>query len=124
MVIENNMVMMSETEFNNRIHANQVTIKELEKRCEMLRNAVIKLTARRGTMGKDIRVPKLDFLEMYEKAIEDMFEHPENEINDIYGHSVTIHWHGVYCDCSDGATPSNYIIPALKELCDEDSEEW
>ena len=28
-------------------------------------------------------------------------------------------WHGMYCSCSDGATPSNYIIPAIVD-CDNE----
>ena len=124
MVRENGMVMMSESEYLAITQGKAWETKELEKRCDMLQDAVLKLTAQHGTKQGDIRVAKLDFLQMYDKALEDMFDHPENEKNDIYGHSITIHWHGVYCDCSDGATPSNYIIPALKELCEEDSEEW
>ena len=123
MVRENGMLMMSETEYNNRIHMQEIEIKELKKRCEMLQLAVLKLTAQRDTNPGDIRVAKLDFLQMYDTALNDMFDHPERDVNDIYGHSITIHWHGVYCDCADGATPTNYIIPALQELCEEDPEE-
>ena len=124
MVRENNMVMLPWAEYQ-QININyEREIAELKKRCEMLQNAVLKLSAKHGTPVTDVRVSKLDFLAMHDSAVNDMFDHPENEENDIYGYDITIHWHGVYCNCSDGATPSNYIIPALQDLCEEDPEEW
>lgn len=42
----------------------------------------------------------------------------------VYGHDVTIHWNGMFCTCSDGATAYNHIIcgleDAMTELDDED----
>lgn len=50
--------------------------------------------------------------------VNEMFE-TNSEENDIYGHNITVHWHGMYCSCSDGAIPSNYIIPAIVD-CDSE----
>ena len=123
MVKENGMVMLPWTEYQNINIRFEREIEELKKRCEMLQNAVMKLTAH-PTVQADIRVAKLDFLQMYDKAVADMFDRPDDDINDIYGYPVTIHWHGMYCDCSDGATPTNYIISALQELTEEDPDEY
>ena len=121
---DNGFVVMTETEYNSMNQSKAWEIKELEKRCEMLQNAVIILSREKGTESTDVRIPKVDFLKMYDKAVNDMFDRPADDKNDIYGYDITIHWHGVYCNCSDGATPSNYIIPALQDLTDEDSEEY
>ena len=59
---------------------------------------------------------------MYNEALDDMFENPEN--NDIYGYNITVHWHGIYCNCGDGATPCNHIIPAIVSCYEEDNEEY
>lgn len=123
MVKENGMVMLPWAEYQ-QININyEREIEGLEKRLEMLQKAVLKLSAKHGDQT-DVRVSKLDFLRMYNIALDDMWDRPSDDVNDIYGYDVTIHWHGVYCDCSDGATPSNYIIPALESLCEEDSEEY
>ena len=124
MVRDNGMVMMSEAEYGNLAQGKAWEIKELTKRCEMLQNAIMILSRDLGSRTADVRISKLDFLQMYDKAVNDMFDRPADDKNDIYGYDITIHWHGVYCNCSDGATPSNYIIPALQELCEEDSEEY
>lgn len=55
-----------------------------------------------------------------------MFDNSENEIEDedeIYGHDVTVHWHGLYCNCSNGAAVSNNIIPGIEGLISEYGEE-
>lgn len=123
MVKENGMVMLPWAEYQ-QININyEREIEELKKRLEMLQKAVLRLSAKHGDQT-DVRVSKLDFLRMYNIALDDMWDRPSDDVNDIYGYDVTIHWHGVYCDCSDGATPSNYIIPALESLCEEDPEEY
>lgn len=83
-------------------------IKELEVANKMLRNAILQLTKnKRETV--DVRVSRKDFLKLYAASEDD----------DVYGYPVTVHWHGIYCDCSDGATPSNHIIPGILS-CDEE----
>ena len=95
-------------------------IKELEVANKMLRNAILQLTKnKRETV--DVRVSRKDFLKLHEVAVDELFEF-QHEDNDIYGYPVTVHWHGIYCDCSDGATPSNHIIPGILS-CDEELDE-
>lgn len=96
-------------------------IDELEISNEMLRNAIIQLTGKERT--SDVRVSRKDFLKMYDGAVNEFLD-LYHEDNDICGYPVTVHWHGIYCDCSDGATPSNYLIPGIKDCDDElDGEE-
>ena len=122
MVRENGMVMMSETEFNSRVSVSQGAIKELEQRCEILSKALLEMSI--GNKGKtdDVRIPKADFIKIYNAAVNDMFDRPDEE-NNIYGYDVTIHWHGMYCNCGDGAIPSNHIIGGLECLYDEEPDE-
>jgi hypothetical protein len=115
MVKENEMIMMTEKEYEE-IKGNDSKVKELEVANEMLRKALFKLTSKMET--SDVRVSRKDFLKMYNEALDYMFNHDDEE-NDIYGYEVTVHWHGMYCSCSDGATPSNCLIPAI-EGCDEE----
>lgn len=76
----------------------------------------------------DCKVTRQQFLNEYYKELDIKFNEDE-EIADkahIYGYPITVHWNGIYCDCGDGATPSNYIIPAIEEceseLDDEDEK--
>ena len=117
MVKENGMIMISENEMNEIFSIKNNQIEELEIANKMLRKAMLQLTSKENI--SDVRVSRQDFIKMYNSAIEFMFNNMETEDNDIYGHNVTVHWHGMYCDCSDGATPSNFIIPAIKD-CDND----
>lgn len=71
----------------------------------------------------DIKVTRTEFLRVYNKELNAMFDNEDSDCdNNIYGKSITVHWNGIYCDCGDGATPSNYIIPAIEE-CDDELEE-
>lgn len=94
-------------------------IKELEVSNEMLRKAILQLTSK--ITNSDVRVSRKDFVKIHTMTVEDMFDKVDNneEDNEIYGYPVTVHWHGIYCDCSDGATPSNLIIPAIEDCDDE-----
>lgn len=96
-------------------------IEELEIANEMLRKAIIKLTGKSRT--SDVRVSRKDFLKMYDTAVNEFLEN-YHEDNDIDRYPVTVHWHGIYCDCSNGATPSNHLIPGILDCDDElDGEE-
>lgn len=83
-------------------------IKELEVANKLLRNAILQLTKNKRET-EDVRVSRKDFLKL----------HVASEDDDVYGYPITVHWHGIYCDCSDGATPSNHIIPGILS-CDEE----
>ena len=100
---------------------------ELETSNELLKRAVMQLTTKHdkdSNKNEDVRVFKRDFLALYNKALEDMFDNPDREDNDIYGYDITVHWHGMFCNCSDGATTSNYIIPAIENCYQEDDEDY
>ena len=122
MVKENGMIMISENEMNEIFSIKNNQIEELEIANKMLRKAMLQLTSKENI--SDVRVSRQDFIKMYNSAIEFMFNNMETEDNDIYGHNVTVHWHGMYCDCSDGTTPSNFIIPAIKDCDNEIGEEY
>ena len=129
MVKENGMVMMTEQEHALELdiickdYEREIkTLKEdYEKRLEFLQEAVKQLMVTRTTSTADIKVGKRDFLAIYNKALDEMCS---SEDNYIYGHDITVHWHGIYCNCGDGAVPSNYIIPSIKEMLDEDDDEY
>ena len=127
MVFENGMIMMTEKEWNETKYKLEHTEKAYEKRIELLQSALLSATA--GTISNEGRqVTKTDFLAIYNKALNAMFKAEEDgtldpDNNDIYGYDFTIHWHGIYCNCSDGAMPSNHIIPAIEGLNDEDPDE-
>ena len=133
MVKENGMVMMTAAELERmeREHLNK--LEEYEKRIELLREA-LKKRMTKGAPSEDVRVARIDFLALYNEALEEMFDIMENERttdktpddvpNDIYGYDITVHWHGIYCNCGDGATPSNILIPAIEEIDNEDPTEY
>lgn len=69
---------------------------------------------------KDKKLTRKEFITAFNSSIDYMFA--TNDTSNIYGKEVTVHWNGYYCSCSDGATPSNYIIPAIQD-CDEELDE-
>lgn len=133
MVKENGMVMMTEKELDRIEREHLEKIEEYEKRVSFMQSA-IKQLLKEGTPTKDTRVARIDFLAIYNIALNEMFDNFEKECdsddpteelpNEIYGHDITIHWHGIYCNCGDGATPSNIIIPAIEEVDNEDPTEY
>lgn len=128
MVKENGMVMMTEQELDRMEREHKQSIEDYEKRLELMQEAIKQLMKEGGT-SEDVRVGKIDFLAIYKKALNEMFDNMEKpnyeELpNDIYGHDITVHWHGIYCNCGDGAVPSNYLIPSIEEMIEEDNSEW
>lgn len=117
MIKENEMIIMTEKEYTDIIKSKDSKIEQLEIANEMLRKALLKKIGESNTY--DVQVSRQDFLKIYNEALDYMFDNPNKEINDIYGYPITVHWHGIYCDCSDGATSNNYIIPGIK-ACDEE----
>lgn len=132
MVKENGMVMMTERELERMEREKTELVKDYEKRLELMQDA-IKQLMKEGATSEDVRVSKADFLAIYNKALNEMFdimdgclgdETPDDVANDIYGHDVTVHWHGIYCNCGDGATACNYIIPGIEGVNEEDPTEY
>lgn len=129
MVKENGMVMLTQQELDRieRDHTNK--IEQYEKRLDLMQKAIVKLF-HTDTGAADVRVSKADFLAIYQKALDDFFDKMEepnsNELpNDIDGYDITVHWHGIYCNCGNGATPTNNIIPGIEDVLSEDPyEDW
>lgn len=114
MVRENGMVMMSVKEYEE--------LKRSATDTEVLRGAVVKLLKHFNSQPTtDIELTQKEFLMAYNAAVENMFENLENGIddNEIYGHDVTVHWHGVYCNCEDGATVTSTVIDGVEACSDE-----
>lgn len=91
---------------------------ELNMRIDMLQDAIVSLMA--YGKGSQIRVPRKDFVQIHDKCVVKMDEN--QKIADLlYGEkaSVTVQWNGLYCDCQDGATVSNYVFPAIHEMEEE-----
>ena len=128
MVTENGMVMMTAAELEQMKKEHAYTIKDYEKRIELMQSAIKQLMGD-GEPFEDVRVGKKDFLAIYHKALNEMFDNVEkpnyDELpNDIYGHDITVHWHGIYCNCGDGAVASNNIISGIEGVLDEDDTEY
>lgn len=120
MVFENGMVMMTEKEMNELKREHDNALLEYAGRVALLQKAIFKLTRGRAS-SEDVRVSKADFIALYHRAVAEM---DGCEDNDIYGFDVTVHWHGMFCNCGDGATPANYIIPGVEGCQEEDPTEY
>lgn len=108
MVKENGMIMMSEEEFA-----------KLNEKNDILKSAVIKMLKQlKANTTEDAELTPYEFLAVYNAAVEKMFETYDDD-NEIYGHDVTVHWHGLYCNCQDGATVTNTVIDGLEECAKE-----
>ena len=129
MVKENGMVMMTERELERMEREKTELVKDYEKRLELMQDAIKQLMTKSAATSEDVRVGKKDFLVIYRKALDEMFDSMEkpnfDELpNDIYGHDITVHWHGIYCNCGDGAVVCNNLIPAIEDVLSEDDSEY
>lgn len=95
---------------------------EYEKRLALMQKALMELTKEVDTVPNGKRVSKADFLAMHSAAVRDMDDDFEN--NDIYGYDFIVYWHGIYCNCGDGATPANCLVPGIEECLEEDPTEY
>lgn len=118
MIEYNGNMIMTKAEFM----AHNAEVQELNKRIESLQDAIFQLITGRedNTATADIMLSKSDFLALYDRAISAMFA--DDDTNDIYGHDVTVHWHGLACNCADGAQACNYIIEGVREVLEEDGD--
>lgn len=117
-----NMVALTRDEYNKLVNDKTMykrKAKELGKRVTKMQLALLSVTSKGS--NSDVEISLQDFLDIYDLALNIMFD-TQSEDNDIYGYPVTVHWHGMYCDCSDGATPSNHIIPAIQSCLEEIGE--
>ena len=95
----------------------------VEKENEKLKTKVKHLrsllfTAMKEKQSGDTKVKRNEFIDIYREAMESLGDECE-----LYGNNVTVHWHGIYCDCSDGAIAYNNIIKGIKGVIREDGEE-
>lgn len=66
----------------------------------------------------DRLVTREKFLRKYKKEL------AKDDHGKLYGNDVTIHWNGIFCSASDGATAYNNIICGLEDAMTElDAEE-
>lgn len=96
---------------------------KLKTENEQLKKLILEMEKKTET--KDIKITRKQFCDFRDIAEQLMFSgtNDEGERFGVYGKPVTVHWNGMYCDCNDGALPSNYIFPALRELDEELDEE-
>lgn len=100
-------------------------VEELEKEYNNLLNLVARVLPHEKETG-DKKISRKDFVMLHEymaKQMDNVEDDFTKENNAIYGHHITVHWHGFYCDCSDGAVPANNIIPAIQSVDDEEGNE-
>lgn len=68
----------------------------------------------------DVKVTKREFLEVYEEAMNDL----GSDECECYGNDVTVHWHGIYCNCNDGAVAWNHIVSGIEGVIDEYGDDY
>ena len=108
MVRQDNMVMMSAVEYEE--------LAQMKKEVEELRSALLAATRNRESQTGDVLVSMNTFYNLAMSATSD----DDGMEEDIYGHDITVHFHGLYCNCQDGAIPYNNIIEGVKGC----AEEW
>ena len=109
MVVENGMVMMTLEEYGKRCDKSET---------DKLKKLLFKVMQEK-TNG-DVRVTRQEFLDIYNIAM----DYPDDgySLQENYEHNVEVHWHGIYCDCGDGATAWNHIISQIESVIDEDGD--
>lgn len=92
-------------------------VDSIEDKADRLRELLF--TVMKERCNNDVRVKRSEFLEIYKEAM-DTLGADECE---LYGNDVTVHWHGIYCNCSDGATAWNHIVSNIESVIDEDGDD-
>lgn len=96
----------------------------LEKENDKLKEQVkrfrrLLFTAIKEKQTGDTKVKKSDFLDIYNEAMKGL----GSDECELYGNNVTVHWHGIYCNCGDGATAWNHIVTNIQSVIDENDDE-
>lgn len=94
----------------------EVIDREIEKKTNVAKKALFKVLSEKST--EDIKVSRSEFLDIYNLAMNDLGA----DMCELYGHNITVHWHGIYCDCSDGAAAWNHIITNIRGIIEEEGE--
>lgn len=111
---------------HNKYEAKKIAENNLDSREYVVLDAVCleetnQITPKIEFVKPDRKVNIEEFLHIYYDELGKEFDSVVEDSH-IYGHSFTVHWNGIYCDCGDGATPSNHLVPAIKACLDEFTE--
>ena len=102
---------------------------DLKKQINTLRKLLFKILSEQNNGTEDIKLSRKDFLEVYYQANKYVCDCDDNYAEDaleetgLYGKDMTVHWNGIYCNCTDGAVIANYLIPAIKDIDEEEDYE-
>ena len=94
----------------------ELTDREIEKQTEIAKRTLFKVLSEKKT--EDIEVSRQEFLDIYGLAMDGL----GSDECELYGNDVTVHWHGIYCNCSDGAVAYNNIITGIENVIKEEGE--
>ena len=94
----------------------ELTDREIEKQTEIAKRTLFKVLSEKKT--EDIEVSRQEFLDIYNLAMDGL----GSDECELYGNDVTVHWHGIYCNCSDGAVAYNNIITGVEKVIMEEGE--
>ena len=92
-------------------------VDNIEDKADRLRELLF--TVMKERCNNDVRVKRSEFLEIYNEAMNTLGA----DECELYGNDVTVHWHGIYCNCSDGATAWNHIVSNIESVIDEDGDD-
>ena len=106
-------------ELNKKNNELMITIGAMKKEIAELRTALLLATRNAEDKPNGINLRRQTFYDLYNYSVgdDDLMD------QDIYGHDVYVSWHGMYCNCADGAIANNYIIEGIKECLEEDDSE-
>lgn len=113
----------TEKENDIQIAAKDEKIKMLENEIKELREALLLATRGKKMKTKDIKVSMSTFYNITQEILRREDNDKINMEDDIYGHDVTVHFHGLYCNCLDGASVFNSVIEGVAECAEENDEE-
>ncbi len=95
---------------------------ELKKKYEDLLNLVARILPTEKETG-DKLISRKDFIDLYDYMTVQMDLVPDfGKPIAVYGNDVTVHWHGLQCNCTDGALAFNHIIEGIRSLEEEEPE--
>lgn len=117
-------------EIINTINAYLVTnvdVLDVKRKAELKAQIeYLKCLKNNGITKKDEKVTRKEFLKLYGAAMEMICYYDGSDekerFNHLYGYPVEVHWNGVYCDCSDGATAWNHIVSNIEGVIEEEDE--
>ena len=100
-------------------------IKQLKNEISELRQALLVSTRNKEGKSQDIELSMPTFYNLFQEIMSHEDGDSVDMEKDIYGHDVTIHWHGFSTNCYDGATSYNYIVEeglvnCIDECCEDE----